>query len=113
MADDLADRQCVPCRGDVPKLGGAELQQLAARLPRWQVVEDHHLERKYKFPDFVSALAFVNRVGAVAEEQGHHPDIYLTWGKVKIKVFTHTLDGLSESDFVLGAKIERLFTAPL
>ena len=75
----LADRQCVPCRGGVPPLGGDELRKLSAELPGWQVVEDHHLAKSFLFPDFRQALAFVNRVGEVAEEQGHHPDLTLTW----------------------------------
>lgn len=105
---DLADRQCVPCRGGVPPLKGEKLANLAKQLPGWQVVDEHHIERRYEFPDFVTALAFVNRVGEVAEQQGHHPDIFLTWGEVRIKLFTHKIDGLSESDFILAAKIDRL-----
>jgi 4a-hydroxytetrahydrobiopterin dehydratase len=85
---------------------------MAARLPQWHVVGTHHIEREYTFKDFVSALDFVNRAGAIAEEQGHHPDIYLTWGKARFQIYTHSVQGLTESDFVLGAKIERLFTAP-
>lgn len=106
---ELADQKCVPCRGDVPRLTGAELREVAARLPGWKIVDEHHIERLFQFPDFVSALEFVRRVGAVAEEQGHHPDIHLTWGRVKISIYTHKIDGLTESDFVLGAKIEREF----
>ncbi len=112
MADDLADRKCVPCHGGVPRLTHGEMREMAARLPQWQVVDGHHIEREYTFKDFVSALDFVNRAGAIAEEQGHHPDIYLTWGKAKFQIYTHAVQGLAESDFVLGAKIERLLTAP-
>lgn len=71
-------------------------------------MDGHHIERTWKFPDFRQALAFVNRIGALAEEQGHHPDIFLTWGEVRVKIFTHKIDGLSESDFILAAKIDRL-----
>jgi 4a-hydroxytetrahydrobiopterin dehydratase len=74
----------------------------------WSAVNEHHLFRSCKFPDFKSALDFVNRVGAIAEEQGHHPDILLTWGKVDITIWTHKVDGLTESDFILAAKIDKL-----
>jgi len=104
----LADRACVPCRGGVLPLKGDALQTLGAELPDWNVRDDHDLFRVYKFADFQTALDFVNRVGAVAEEQGHHPDLLLSWGKVEITIFTHSIDGLAESDFVLAAKIERL-----
>ena len=105
---ELADRQCVPCRGGVPPLEGEKLAGFARQVPGWQVIEGHHIERRYEFPDFAKALAFVNRIGEVAEQQGHHPDLFLTWGEVKVKLFTHKIDGLSESDFILAAKIDRL-----
>lgn len=107
----LADKTCAPCKGGVPPLKGKELTEIHHQLPEfehWNIVEEHHLVRTYKFPDFRSALAFVNRVGAIAEEQGHHPDILLAWGKVEITTWTHAVDGLTESDFILAAKIEEL-----
>ena len=105
----LANEKCVPCRGGVPALKGNELRELEAQLATgWRVVDEHHLERDLKFPDFVTALAYVNRVGAIAEEEGHHPDLSLTWGKVGIRIYTHKIDGLTRSDFVLAAKIDRL-----
>jgi 4a-hydroxytetrahydrobiopterin dehydratase len=107
----LADQKCVPCHGGVPSLKGeklAELHRQLAEPAQWQIVNQHHIVRAFKFPDFKSALAFVNRVGAVAEEQGHHPDILLGWGKVEITLWTHAVDGLTESDFILAAKIERI-----
>ena len=107
----LADRKCVPCRGGTPPLKGNKLTEIHQQLEepgRWNIVEEHHLVRNYKFPDFLSALAFVNRVGELAEEQGHHPDILLGWGKVEITTWTHAVDGLTESDFILAAKIDRL-----
>lgn len=107
-ATDLASQTCVPCRGGVPPLAGDELQRYQQQVPEWEVQSGHHLQRSYSFPDFRSALAFVNRVGELAEEQGHHPDIFLAWGKVEIKIWTHKIDGLTESDFILAAKIERL-----
>ena len=105
---DLASKTCVPCRGGVPALKGQELAALKAQVPGWEVLNEHHLHKTYTFPDFAQALAFVNRVGEVAEQQGHHPDILLTWGKVEITIWTHKIDGLTESDFILAAKIEKL-----
>ncbi|MFQ5678693.1 MAG: 4a-hydroxytetrahydrobiopterin dehydratase [Gemmatimonadota bacterium] len=109
MGSRLADRQCVPCRGGVPPLAGAELRRLEAELGGgWQVVENHHLEKEFSFPDFRQALDFTVRVGELAEAQGHHPDILLGWGKARVTVWTHKIDGLTESDFVLAAKVEEL-----
>jgi 4a-hydroxytetrahydrobiopterin dehydratase len=104
----LADKKCVPCHGGVPPVKGAELKEFSRQIPEWKVVEGHHIVRTFKFPDFKSALAFVNRVGEVAEEQGHHPDILLAWGKAEVTTWTHAINGLSESDFILAAKIDRL-----
>ena len=108
MTEPLADKTCVPCRGGVPPLKGAELEKLRRMIPRWTVVTDHHLQREFRFPDFKQALNFVNRVGALAEEQGHHPDILLAWGKAEITLWTHKIDGLTESDFIMAAKIDRI-----
>lgn len=103
----LTEKECVPCKGGVPPLRGAALAGLIAELGGdWRVVDDHHLEKEYRFPDFVSALAFVNRVGELAERQGHHPDVFLTWGRVRLTVWTHSIDGLTESDFVFAAKAD-------
>jgi len=104
----LADKTCVPCRGGTPPLKGDALKALMAELPDWEVVSEHHLHRIFRFPDFKKALDFVNRAGAIAEEQGHHPDILLAWGKAEVTVWTHKIDGLTESDFVLAAKINRV-----
>ena len=105
----LANEKCVPCRGGEPPMKGALLRELEAQLgPGWRVVDDHHLEKEIKFPDFATALAFVNRVGALAEEEGHHPDLFLAWGKVRITLYTHKADGLTRSDFILAAKIDPL-----
>lgn len=105
---DLAAKECVPCKGGMPPLKGTGLSGLLEQLGGgWRIVDQHHLEKEYGFPDFVQALAFVNRVGALAEEQGHHPDVYLTWGKVRLTVWTHKIDGLTESDFVFAAKADR------
>ena len=106
---ELAAKRCVPCKGGVPPLAGEQLDDLLQQLgPNgWRVIAGHHLEKSYKFPDFVQALAFVNRVGAVAEAQGHHPDIALGWGKVTVTIWTHKIEGLTESDFILAAKADQ------
>jgi 4a-hydroxytetrahydrobiopterin dehydratase len=98
----------VPCRGGVPPLTKEQIEPLLGELSGWTVDGDHHLTKSWDFPDFATALAFVNRVGEVAEENGHHPDLFLAWGKVKIELYTHKIDGLSESDFILAAKIDQL-----
>lgn len=108
MTEQLADKHCVPCRGGVPPLRGKEIDDLHRITPVWNVIDQHHITRELKFPDFASALAFVNRIGALAEEQGHHPDILLAWGKVGITLWTHKVDGLTESDFIMAAKIDKL-----
>jgi 4a-hydroxytetrahydrobiopterin dehydratase len=101
----------VPCKGGVPALKGEALSRLNAEVPDWQVVDEHHLHKIFRFPDFQKALDFVNRAGAIAEEQGHHPDILLAWGKAEVTIFTHKINGLTESDFVLAAKIDRVYQA--
>lgn len=105
---ELASRECVPCRGGVPPLKGEAIEKLQSELQNWSVVSEHHLNKVYKFADFREALAFVNRVGELAEQQGHHPDICFGWGRVEIKIWTHKIDGLTESDFILAAKIDGL-----
>ncbi|HEY7660068.1 MAG TPA: 4a-hydroxytetrahydrobiopterin dehydratase [Actinomycetota bacterium] len=108
MTRDLASMTCVPCRGGVPPLGREEIESYLDDLGGdWSVVEDHHLEKEYRFPDFAQALAFTNRVGELAEQVGHHPDIYLAWGKVRLTIWTHKIDGLNEADFVFAAKADR------
>ena len=104
----LADKTCVPCRGGVPPLEGKELANLQKQVPLWQVVNQHHLTRNFTFPDFRQALDFVNRVSEIAEEQGHHPNILLTWGRAEVTLWTHKIDGLTESDFIMAAKIDKL-----
>jgi len=105
---ELADRQCVPCRGGVLPLAGDELGKLQSQLNGWDVVNEHHLRKEYKFKDFKEAQAFVNRAGDVAEQQGHHPDICYGWGRAEVTIWTHKIDGLTESDFILAAKIDAL-----
>jgi 4a-hydroxytetrahydrobiopterin dehydratase len=105
---ELASKQCVPCRGGVPPLQGSEINRLLEQLSGWEVVNEHHLKKDYRFANFREALTFVNQVGELAEEQGHHPDICFGWGKVEITIWTHKIDGLTESDFILAAKIDEI-----
>ncbi|MBK8267984.1 MAG: 4a-hydroxytetrahydrobiopterin dehydratase [Planctomycetes bacterium] len=105
---ELASKECVPCKGGVPGLDAAAANELLWKLDGWVIEKEYHLARSFTFPDFVKALAFVNRVGELAEQQGHHPDIYLAWGMVKIEIWTHKIKGLTESDFILAAKIDQL-----
>lgn len=107
MPSKLAKKRCVPCRGGVPPLAGQEIRRLQEELGGgWSVVDEHHLQKEYTFDDFAEALNFTNKVGAIAEEEGHHPDIALSWGRVELKIWTHKIDGLTESDFVLAAKAD-------
>jgi 4a-hydroxytetrahydrobiopterin dehydratase len=111
--NELAAKECVPCKGGVPPLKGQDLRKLQEQLGNnWNVVQEHHLEKEFTFKDFREALSFTNKVGEIAEAQNHHPDIYLAWGKVKVTIWTHKIDGLTESDFVLAAKIESAKSRP-
>jgi len=104
----LAQETCIPCRGGVPPLKGEELDALQKKLGNgWQIINEHHLEKEYIFADFRQALDFTVKVGEVAENQDHHPDIYLVWGKVKLTIWTHKIDGLTKSDFILAAKADQ------
>lgn len=104
---DLATRTCIPCRGGVPPLTADEISALQPQLSEgWRVIANHHLEKDYRLPDFKTALAWTNAIGEIAEREDHHPDIHLAWGKVKVVIWTHKIDGLTESDFILAAKID-------
>ena len=92
----------------MPPLPPERVADLLSELEDWSVVDDHHLNRTFAFPDFAAALAFVSRIGAIAEEQNHHPDILLTWGEVDVEIWTHKIDGLTESDFVLAARFDQV-----
>ena len=105
---ELADKQCVPCQGGVAPLKGQQLVDLLGQVEGWEVVDEHHLSKGYTFGNFVEALAFTNAVGEVAEAEGHHPDIHLSWGLVRVEIWTHKIDGLTESDFILAAKADEL-----
>ena len=107
----LAERRCVPCRGGTEPLRGQPLEALLDELGGgWRAVDEHHLAKEFRFRDFAGALAFANQIGALAEEQSHHPDLHLAWGKLGITIWTHKIDGLTESDFVFAAKIDHLFS---
>jgi 4a-hydroxytetrahydrobiopterin dehydratase len=105
----LADQICVPCRGGVPPLTAAQIAPLHAQLDGWDVKDDKRLSRDYRFKNFAEAMAYANRVAAIAEEQQHHPDLYVRWGGVRVEVWTHKIDGLTESDFYFAAKCDRAY----
>jgi 4a-hydroxytetrahydrobiopterin dehydratase len=105
---ELASKTCVPCRGGTPPLKGEELDPLRRQVPEWEVVEEHHLRRVFRFKNFREALVFVNKVGELAEEQGHHPDICFGWGKAEVTIWTHKINGLTESDFIFAAKVDTI-----
>ena len=109
---ELAAKRCVPCRGGTEPLRGAALAALLAQLGGgWQVIDEHHLEKQFRFRDFAGALAFANEIGALADEQNHHPDLHVAWGRLGVTIWTHTIDGLTESDFVFAAKVDQRFSA--
>jgi 4a-hydroxytetrahydrobiopterin dehydratase len=111
MAEALASRHCVPCEGGIPTLTHEEISRLLMHVEGWTVLDGKKLAKTYTFPNFVQALAFVNRAGAVAEAEGHHPDLFLTWGKVGVEVWTHASGGLSENDFILAARLDAALSA--
>ncbi|HYC01093.1 MAG TPA: 4a-hydroxytetrahydrobiopterin dehydratase [Candidatus Limnocylindrales bacterium] len=108
---DLASRKCVPCREGTPPLSEQEAQRLLGQLDGWAIENNHHLSKKLKFPDFAAALAYVNVLGRIAEEEAHHPDIHLGWGRVGVEIWTHAAGGLTENDFILAAKADRAYAA--
>jgi len=106
----LADQQCIPCRGGVPPLARERVDALLRELDSgWALTPTGHLLRTYEFRDFAAAMAFANKVGDIAEDQGHHPDLCVAWGKCGVEIWTHKIDGLTESDFFLAAKADRAF----
>lgn len=102
----LAERQCIPCKGGVPPLTSAQIEPLLAQVDAWDAIDEHHLEKQFKLKNFAEALDLVNRIGAIAEEQNHHPDMELAWGRVKVTIWTHKINGLTESDFIFAAKCD-------
>ena len=105
---ELSKKKCIPCQGGIPPLTEIEIKPLSEHVPEWSIVNNHHLEREFLFPNFKEALDFTNKVGQISETENHHPDIYLAWGKVRIQIWTHKIDGLNESDFILASKIDQL-----
>lgn len=105
---DLASKKCVPCSGNTPRMTADEVRDHHPQVPDWEVILNHHLRRVFGFDDFAGALRFVNRIAEVAEEEGHHPNISFTWGRVEVEIWTHKIDGLAEADFILAAKIDQL-----
>ncbi len=105
---ELAKKKCEACEGGVSALTPSQIGEMLGQLKGWSVIDNHHLQKELEFPDFVSALSFVNKLGEIAEDEGHHPNISLTYGKVGIEIWTHSIDGLTENDFILAAKVDEL-----
>lgn len=105
---NLAQKKCFPCEGGVKPLKGKTLEKYLKEVKGWDVIQEQHIEKEFKFKDFKTALVFVNKVGYLAEREGHHPDIFIAWGKVKITLWTHAIAGLSENDFIVAKKIDLL-----
>ena len=109
---DLASRTCQPCRSGATPLTGREISDLIAHIDAaWDAVDEHHLRRTFQFKNFADALNLTNRVGELAEEQFHHPDIHLSWGRVVLEIWTHKVGGLLEADFVFAAKCDQLYAS--
>lgn len=111
--NDLAAKQCVPCKGGVPPIAETERTALLSKLDRWEIVEHSRLHKSYSFKNFIDALSWVNKIGEISEEQGHHPDLELGWGYVRVTVWTHKIDDLTESDFILAAKFDEALSQKL
>jgi len=109
MATSLADRTCIPCKGGTPPLTHTQIAPLQAQLEGWQVEGDKKLIKSFKVKNFLEAVDFVNRITPVAEAENHHPDLYVRWGEVRVDLWTHKINGLTESDFYMAAKIDRAF----
>ena len=109
---ELADKKCVPCEGNISPFKIDEIQNYLKKVDGWNVVEDKidgfHLLKQYKFNNFVKSQEFINKVGEISEKEGHHPDIWFGWGYAQIKIFTHAIKGLAESDFILASKIDKI-----
>ena len=112
---DLANKKCVPCEGNIPPFNAEEIHKYLKKVDGWEVLEDKidgfHLIKSFKFDNFLKSQEFVNKVGEIAESEGHHPDLWFGWGYARIKIFTHAIKGLAESDFILAAKIDQISNA--
>jgi 4a-hydroxytetrahydrobiopterin dehydratase len=109
---DLADKKCEACDGDIPPFDKSEIHKYLKKVDGWDVKkeddENYYLKKEFKFINFLDSQQFISKVGSIAEEEAHHPDISFGWGYAKIKIFTHAIKGLSESDFILAAKIDKI-----
>jgi 4a-hydroxytetrahydrobiopterin dehydratase len=108
----LADQPCVPCKGGTPPLSEEEFGPLLGQLRGWEVPGGARLQKSFGFKNFVDAVDFVNRIAEVAETEGHHPDLLVAWGRVDVELWTHKIGGLSSSDFIMAAKIDRVVGSP-
>ena len=112
LMNDLADKKCIPCEGGIPSFNLDEIHKYPKKVDGWDVEsvdeKDYYIIKNFKFNSFLDSQSFVNKVGEIAEQEGHHPDIWFGWGYAKIKIQTHAINGLHESDFVLAAKIDRI-----
>ena len=112
LMNDLADKKCIPCEGGIPSFNLEEIHKYLKKVDGWDVEsvdeKDYYIIKNFKFNSFLDSQSFVNKVGEIAEQEGHHPDIWFGWGYAKIKIQTHAINGLHESDFVLAAKIDRI-----
>ena len=110
--DDLANKKCIPCEGGIPAFDIKEIHKYLKKVDGWDVKQDEsknfYLIKEFKFENFINSQKFINKVGNIAETEGHHPDIWFGWGYAKIKIFTHAIKGLAESDFILAAKIDKI-----
>ena len=110
--NDLSKKKCIPCEGDMPSFDTTEIHKYLKKVDGWDVKEDDsknfYLIKEFKFENFLKSQNFINKVGEIAEKEGHHPDIWFGWGYAKIKIFTHAIKGLAESDFILAAKIDKI-----
>ena len=105
----LDKKKCIPCSGEIPALNLQQIMPLMAQLSSpWNLVEEHHIEKEFKFDDFATALEFLNAAGEICEQENHHADFELSWGRVKISIWTHKINGLAEADFILAAKIDKI-----
>ena len=111
MAEALTQKHCIPCSGDTPPLSEAEIERLHQQIPDWNVTSEHKLVKQFQCKDFMDAIAFVHRVAEIAEAEDHHPAITIDYKRVTFTIWTHAIDDLTESDFVLAAKIDEDFSS--
>jgi len=112
MSEDLSKKKCVPCEGGIPAFNKDEIHEYLKKVNGWDARENEekkfYLIKEFKFKNFVQSQEFVNKVGDIAENEGHHPDIWFGWGYANVKIYTHAIDGLAESDFILASKVDKI-----